>query len=224
MQQGDAQSHGSSPVGGYRSPHSSVFDGRALGRVVEFRGHYAVIAGSPLLASQPGCAGDAGFAGQAKVVDVVEDEGGLLHITDGALDAEPGDLILITRDSERRERLERAHAAFAVALAELIGAGIEIRSVEIVAGMAWIEVIGPAPRIDLPALCAAGELLQVRPQRNGRMSVRIGEREVCTYFAPIARSTLEIGGAALRPVAELEEGRELLEVSLPDGEGRAWWL
>jgi hypothetical protein len=164
------------------------------------------------------------MAGETKVVDVIEEEGGLLHVTAEKLKADAGDLVLLSRDIEHRRRLERTTGAAAVSLAALADAGIEVNSVEIVAGMAWIEVMEPAPRIDLAAICAAGDEIQVSPQHNGRMLVRVGDREVTTYFAPVVLSTLEIGAAALRPVAEGAEDREVLEVSLPDSEGREWWL
>ncbi len=209
---------------GYRAPDESLFDGTTLARIVGFSQHYPLIAGSPLVAAQPGCAGDTGTILETKVVDVIEDGGGLLHITERRLEAKAGDLILVSRNPEHRKRLERTHAAAVIVGAELAEADVDVGVVEITAGKAWVEVMSRAPRIDLPALVARGELLQVKPRQNGAMSVKVGKREMSTYFAPIARSALEIGDAEVRRAGELGGGQELLEIRLPDGEGQSWWL
>jgi hypothetical protein len=202
------------------------FDGVALGRIIAFDGSHPVIAGSPLTPSQPGCAGDTGWIGEKKVVDVVRERRGLLHVIEGEvkLGSTIGDLVLVRRNTGRRERLERTHAATVLVLAALISLGVEVQGVEVLAGAAWIELIGPAPKLDLSALTAPALPLEAWPQRSGRMLVRVGERNVTTYFAPISQSTDHIGTANLRAVTAQNDGHEALEVRLADEEGQSWWL
>lgn len=202
------------------------FDGIALGRILAFDGPHPIIAGSPLIPSQPGCAGDTGSIGEKKIVDVVREKRGLLHIIEGEgkLGSAVGDFALVRRDPAHRERLERTHAATVVTLAELASLGIEVEEVEVVAGAAWIELIDPAPGFDLSALVEPALSLEAWPQRNGRMLVRIGERTVTTYFAPISQSTDHIGAVDVRAVTVRDDGHEALEIRLAEEEGRSWWL
>lgn len=206
---------------GLRNP---FFEGIALGKVVAFQGRHPIIAGTPLTPSQPGCVGDVGAVLENRVTDVVREPEGLLHVIEGKLGAKVGDLVLVRRDAERRDRLERTHGATALVLAELSARRVEVAEVEITAGMAWIEVCGGAPTIDLAPLIARGLPLLPSPQRNGRLLVTVGDRSITTYFAPITRSSRDIGAVAVRPITALENGRAVLEVSLADEEGRSWWL
>jgi hypothetical protein len=215
--------HDSDLSSDYRAPVEGVFDNTTLARVVAFREHYPIIAGTCLVPSQPGCAGDTGTVSGTRVVDVIEEGGGLMHVTDGRLSAEPGDTVFVTRDPGRRARVERAHAGVALVQVALARNGVEIGAVEIAAGMGWIEVNGAAPSINLAALAERDDPIEVRPLRGGRMRVRIGDEEISTYFAPICRSTGELGAAQVRVASESGAG-EVLEVSLPDEVGRKWWL
>jgi Ser-tRNA(Ala) deacylase AlaX len=208
---------------GYDRRMQSLLEKTTLGRVVDFHDHYPVIAGSCLVPSQAGCVGDTGTVSETRVVDVIEEGGGLLHVTDGRLSAKPGDVVFVSRDPERRARVERTHTGVALAQTALNRAGLEVGAVEIAAGMGWIEVCGVAPSIDLAEMAERDDPIDVRPLPGGRMQVRIGEDEVSTYFAPISHSTGELGAAQVRVISESVAG-EVLEVSLPDREGRQWWL
>jgi hypothetical protein len=198
---------------GLRNP---FFEGIALGKVTGYKGRHPIIAGTPLTPSQPGCVGDVGAVLDNRITDVVREPEGLLHVIDGKLLATVGDLVLVRRDGERREQLERTHAATALVLAELSASLVEVSAVEIVAGTAWIEVCEPTPEIDLDPLVERGLPILPSPQRNGRLLVTIGDRSITTFFAPIARNTLDIGPTFVHPVSTLDDGHEVLEVSLAE--------
>jgi hypothetical protein len=187
-------------------------------------GGNVLFAESPLAPSRPGCAGDLGTVAGARVVDVVEEPTGLLHVMDDFVHVESGKRVPIWRDPERRGRLERTHAATVACLALLAHEHVPVTSVEIVAGLAWIEVAEPAPALDLAAVAAREERIEVLARSAGRMKVYLDGRTVETVEAPIAGGTAAIAAAGVRPVAALGGGHEALEIALPDGEGRAWWL
>lgn len=178
---------------------------------------------SPLAPSRPGCAGDLGTAAGVRIVDVVEEPTGLLHVMERPVHVQIGDSVPLLRDSERRNRLGRTHAAAIACAALLAEAGARVTSTEVVAGLAWIEVASSVPVPDLAPLAARDEAIEVLSRGRGRMTVYLDGQTVKTTDAPIATRTGAFAGAEARPVAALDGGREAFEVALPDGEGAIWW-
>lgn len=200
-----------------------ALDGFDLGRVVDTHKRHLTLNQSPLAPSRPGCAGDQGVIAGARVVDVVEESGSLIHVLDRDVEVRRGAFVPIWRDPERRERLERAHAAAVLYIAELARQEVSVASVEIVAGLAWVEIAGIAPELDLPALAERDDELEIQAEKGDRMKVFLAGQIVDTVRSPILASTGSIGGAEVRSVAALDGEHEALEIALPDGEGRTWW-
>jgi hypothetical protein len=192
----------------------------ALVRRVE--GRVAVLDYSPLTPSRPGCAGDRGSVGGVGVVDVVEEAGEVLHVLETHPKFAPGEIVKVQLDSERRDRLERTHAACVLARAQLAHAGTRVVSVEITAGLAWIEVNEAGMVVDLSSLAALDLPLAVRQPVGCHMVVDCCGTTVTTFAAPIARSSSAISGAEMRVVAALDSGVSALEIALPDSHG-TWW-
>jgi hypothetical protein len=194
-----------------------------MAKVLATPGGHVLFADSPLAPSRPGCAGDLGTVGGGRVVDVVEEPGGLLHVMAHQVDVRRDEWVPIWRDPDRRQRLERTHGATAACLASLARERLAVVSMEIVAGLAWLEVSADAPAIDLAPLVGRNEPIEVIARSGNEMTVYVDGQAVRTVPAPIARSTGALAGIGVRSVAALDDGREALEVSLPDAEGREWW-
>ncbi|HKO38997.1 MAG TPA: hypothetical protein VJU14_11580 [Solirubrobacterales bacterium] len=159
-----------------------------------------------------------------RVIDVVEEPNGLLHVMSHPVAAKSGDWVPVCRDPERRDRLERTCAATAGCLALLAREPLSVVATEIVAGMAWVEVSAPAPALDLQRLTRSGEPIELIARRGAEMTVYLGGQAVRMVAAPIALSTAALAGAGIRTVAALEGGHEALEITVPDATGGRWWL
>lgn len=191
-------------------------------RVLSSSGREISLRGSPLVPSRPGFASDRGKVNGITVLDVVEEAGKLVHLLSQPLHARTGQLLEVRLDRERRERLARTHTACVLVCSQLALRSVRVISVEITAGLAWIEIREDGCEIDLDDLAARGVALTPRQFGEGRMLVECCGVSVDTYFAPIARDARTIAGAEVRTVAALEKGRSALEIALPDARGR-WW-
>src|SRR4051812_47244540 len=171
--------------------------------IIGTEGKNLLFASSPLVPSRPGCAGDHGTVGDVRVLDVVEEPGGLLHIMETSTGLHAGSLAMVRRDIVRRDRLKGSHAAAVACQARLADLRIPVVSIEIVPGIVWIEVGSPVPALALSPL-VDGELpIEIATRASGRMTVYLDGQMVKTVDAPIAVSTAAISGAAVRRVAAL---------------------
>jgi hypothetical protein len=196
--------------------------GPALARVVHVEGCEVTLTGSHLTPSRPGFAGDRGHVADVAVLDVEEQADGLVHVLEHPLHLVAGQVVEVHLDVDRRDRLARTHAACVLVRSQLAARSIRVTSVEITAGLCWLEIDEPAHEFDLSRLLARELSLEPRPLGGGRMLVDCGGVSVDTALAPIARSSRAVAGAEVRTVAALEGGRAALEIALPDGRGR-WW-
>lgn len=194
-----------------------------VGTVLESDRKLLLLDQSPLAPSRPGCAGDQGTIGGIQVVDVLEEPGGLLHVLEEQKRFRVGQYVGIWRDRWRRARLERTGAAAVACQAELAERGVGIASVEVAAGLAWIETTEPVYRLEFDLLDGREEKIEVQRVANGRMLVDLGGRLVETPQAPLPDSTAAIGPVGVRAVTALEDGHEALEIALADHPGREWW-
>lgn len=196
----------------------------AFEEVVASHGNHLLFSRSPLNPSRPGCAGDRGTVAGVRVIDVVEEPNGLLHVMARSTGVSVGDRVPLRPDPRRRDRLLCTSAATAACLALLSRERLAVVSTEIVAGLAWIEVSAPAPALDLEALAARREPIEVIARSGTTMTVYIDGQAVKMATAPIASNTGAFLGAGVRAVSALEGGHETLEVTIPDPAGRRWWL
>lgn len=195
-------------------PDRRLFAGVGFTRVVEMEGQHPVLAGSPLWPSQPGCMGDRGTLLESGISGAVRHPHGLLHLVDRRADLRPGSRVLVWRDETHRGELERAHAAAVLVQARLAALEINVISVEIAAGLAWIEVARATPSIDLSELTTPAHELSGWPQNESRMSVAVGKQSVVTYLAPISPNSLEVGSGSVRRIAAARRGAESLRIDL----------
>jgi hypothetical protein len=175
---------------------------------------------SPLTPSQPGHAGDQGMTAGVRITDVLSESRGLVHVVEEPVIARPGDELMVELDGERRGRLERTHAALVLTRVELARRGVAVVSVDVAAGLAWLEVRGRADPIDLRPAIAAELPLKCHRSRRGGMLVAFDRALVNTVDAPIARTSGAAEGAEVREVGSPEEGVTTLEIALPDVRGR----
>ena len=200
-----------------------AFDGFCTAKVLSVGWKTVLLDRTPLSPSKPNCAGDQGTVDGVLVVDVVEQMGGFLHVLDKPLGLEPGDKVRVWRDPIRRDKLERAHTATLVCRAELCRMGTAVVSAEIVAGLAWIEIAGPAPNLDLKKAIKSNQEIEVLGRRAGQMAVFLEDRIIDTIDAPFATRTGTIAGTEVSATSALDGGRAAIEVALPDKDGRPWW-
>jgi hypothetical protein len=178
---------------------------------------------SPLAPSRPGCAGDQGTIGGIQVVDVLEEPEGLVHVLEERKRFHVGQYVAIWRDTRRRRRLERSHAAAVACQAELAERGVGVASVEVAAGLVWLETIEPVYRLEFDLLGGRKEKIEVQRIAEGRMLVEIAGQLVETPQAPLPDSTATIGPVRVQAVTALEDDHEGLEIALADYPGREWW-
>lgn len=210
-------------VGVNASAGRRVFGGFGTGRVIGVGLKQILLDRTPLSPSRPNCAGDQGTIDGVVVVDVIEEDDGFLHVLDEHMELELGTKVHIWRDPIRRDRLERTHAAAVVCLAELFRQRAAVASAEIVAGLTWIETVGPVPDLDFGKLVKDDQEIEILARRAGRMAVFLGDRIIDTVDAPIAARTGDIAGAEVSAIAALDAGHEALEIALPDEDGKRWW-
>ncbi|HZV72577.1 MAG TPA: hypothetical protein VFF79_02570 [Conexibacter sp.] len=196
--------------------------GPALARVVHSQGCELTLSGSHMTPSRPGFAGDRGTVEGIAVIDVDEREDGLLHVLESPLPREHGQLVEVSIDRDRRDRLARTHGACALVRALLEDRSASVTSTDITAGMAWMEIDEVTPAIELGSVAALAIPLRSKPLPSGRMLVTCGGVSVMTTIAPIATNTQQLEGADVRTVSVDVDGRSVLEITLPDAEGR-WW-
>lgn len=192
-----------------------LFDPVRLCRVVAGHGRRWVILGSPLLPSQPGCAGDRGTVAGVQVVDVVEEGCGPLHIFERAPFLRIGEHVVVARDEAHRDSLARAHTAMVLAVRELEAEGAEVLATEVIAGKAWIDFSGNATTVNLESAIAKDEPLQTISGETG-ISVWIGKRALETYKAPLVKRTSEIGKVIVERVEPGPACEGTLRVQLAD--------
>jgi len=101
--------------------------------------------------------------------------------------------------------------------------GTAVVSAEIVAGLAWIEIAGPAPNLDLKKAIKSDQEIEVLGRRAGQMAVFLEDRIIDTVDAPFATRTGSIAGTEVSATSALDGGRAAIEVALPDKDGRPWW-
>jgi hypothetical protein len=203
---------------------SRAFDGFCTAKVLSVGWKKVLLDRTPLSPSKPNCAGDQGTVDGILTVDVVEhDGGGFLHVLDKPLGLEPGDKVRVWRDPIRRDKLERAHTATLVCRAELSRMGTAVVSAEIVAGLAWIEIAGPVPNLNLKKAIQSDQEIEVLGRRAGQMAVFLEDRIIDTVDAPFATRTGSISGTEVSATSALGGGRAAIEVALPDKDGRPWW-
>jgi hypothetical protein len=194
----------------------------ALCSVVGCEGYTVTLDDSPLTPESRGWAGDHGTLEGAKVVAVEERPNGLAHLLDAQLFLEPGQIVELTVDRDRRDRFERTHAGCVLVKALLKRRGIPLTMCEIAPGLAWMETDAPVPPIDLDLLAAFAIPFRTKPLRRSRMEVECAGVSVETMDAPLARNSSAVAGAEVRVVAARDGGRSALEVALPDVRGK-WW-
>ena len=194
----------------------------ALARVVESHGREVKLDCSILSPSRPGIVSDRGTVEGIPVLDVLDDDRGVVHVLAEPRYFEQGEAVVVRLDPHRRDRIERIHAACVLAIAELKLRGTAIRAVEMQARMAWVDLAKPTENIDLDSMAASE--IPLRPLRGGRgrMVVLCRGVSVETVPAPIALSSKLIAGAGARLVKEDRRGATL-EITLPDAKGQ-WWL
>lgn len=196
--------------GGHR-----LFDPVRLCRVAAGHGRHWVILGSPLLPSQPGCAGDQGIVGGLRVVDVLEEGCGPLHIFERAPFLRIGAHVLVARDEAHRDRLARAHTATVLAVRELEAQGAEVLATEVVGGKAWIDFSGEVATVNLEPAIDKDEPLQTISGDTG-IGVWTGKRAIETYKAPLVERTSKIGKVAVERVEAGPACEGTLQVQLLD--------
>jgi hypothetical protein len=194
----------------------------ALARVVHIEAREVILSNSPLMPSRAGCAGDRGAVEGMRVLDVYEQGEDIVHLLQQPLPLQVGQLVAVDLDIDRRKRLARTHAACVLVRRTLGLRGIVVRSFEIAAGMAWLEIEEPVGDLDLSNMIEPGLTLDPCSSGNGHMVVECEGLVIDTALAPIARSSLDLGRAEVRTVAALEDGGAALEIVLVDAGGR-WW-
>jgi Ser-tRNA(Ala) deacylase AlaX len=211
--------HDPRDAAGYR-PQTGVAQ-PALARVVRAEDRELILTGSPLYPSRPSFAGDRGLVEGVGLLDVEEHRDGLLHVLDEALPVSVGQLVEVRPDRDRRNRIARTHTACVIVSALLAQRSVGIVSVEIAAGLAWIEV---DRQVDLNLQdCVERDLpIVATPLSQSVIRVKYDGITVDTFNAPLASAAGALSGAEVRTVAALEGGITALEVALPDAQGR-WW-
>jgi hypothetical protein len=194
----------------------------ALARVVESHGREVKLDCSILSPSRPGIVSDRGTVEGIPVLDVLEDDRGLLHVLAEHRHFEIGEAVVVRLDRDRRDRIEQIHAACVLAIAELKIRGASVKAVEMQARMAWLDLAKPTEDIDLDGMAASKIPLRPLGGRKGHMVVQCRDVSVETVPAPIALSSERIAGAGARLVKEDRRGATL-EIALPDAKGQ-WWL
>jgi hypothetical protein len=194
----------------------------APARVVAVNIRELILNGSPLTPSQPGHAGDQGMTKGVRITDVLREPHGLVHVIEEPVAAKPGDELMVEVDGKRRGRLERIHAALVLTRVELARRGVEVVSVDVAAGLAWLEIRGRAGPIDLQPAVAAELPLECHRSMRGGMLVACDHALVTTVDAPIARTSGAAEGAEVREVGSPEDDVTTLEIALPDARGQ-WW-
>jgi hypothetical protein len=169
---------------------------------------------SPLAPSVPGCAGDRGTIAGIRVVDVLEEPGGLLHVLEEPKRFRPGQYVPVWRDQHRRLQIERTHAAAVACQAELAQRGIGIDHAEVAPCLSWIETTEPVYGLDFELFDGRDEKIEIQRIAADRMLVDVAGVVLETARSPIAASTAAIGSVQITAVAALDAGHEALEISL----------
>lgn len=210
----------SDPSTGELGPESDLEP--MLASVVLASGREVTLTASPLSPSRPGFAGDRGTLAGVEVLDIEEHDGSLVHLLERPTALVPSQPVLVCLDRDRRDRLARTHASVVLLRAELQRRSVRLTSVELAAGLAWLEIDERDLELDFSALLERELDLTPVAIGGGLMRVRCGQTDVTTTLAPIARSSSQLADVEVRAVAALEGGRSALEIALPDAKGR-WW-
>jgi hypothetical protein len=210
-------SKGNGPPGDFSGELEEDLVGLGMEEVLATRGGHLLLASSLLAPSRPGCTGDRGTVAGVRVLDVVEEPDGLLHVMAWPVGARIGEWVPVWRDPGRRDRLERTCAATAGCLALLARERLSVVSTEIVAGMAWVEISAPSPALDLDGLARRAEPIEIVARCGTEMTIYLDGQAVKMVDAPIAATTEALIGVEVRVVAALDGGHEALKI--PDSAG-----
>lgn len=187
-----------------------------------------IIAGHPVLdstlltPSHPCHAGDQGTIGDVRVVDVLEESKGFLHVLERPIGLKRGREVLVHLDSNRRDRLERTRTAVALACAEIARVHGKVLHTEVAAGLAWLETDNLSSDIDIRTIIKSDVALKCTTVTNNALQVEICGVTVSMMTGPIGATSRMAEGAELRHVSPLDSERTTLEIAVPDGKGK-WW-
>lgn len=195
-----------------------------VARVQSATKHGVFLVGSPMSPASTEVAADRGWIGhdRVRVVDVLEEPGGLLHVLQRPIWLRPGLRVPVWIDRHRRDRLARTLGAVAIAKALVERAGARVVSLEVVAGKAWIELDRETPQPDIAAAMALDPSMEILTADRQRALVVVLGAVVTVPAGPIETRLAVIGDVQVEAVAPLGGGAAAIELSLARG-GDAWW-
>jgi Ser-tRNA(Ala) deacylase AlaX len=132
-----------------------------------------VTARSPLVPARPGRAGDRGWLQGTKIVDAHRVERGVLHVLAAPTWHVAHDWVLVEVDLDRRDRLVRIDAVVARLRWRLEEHLFTILGVEIEAGIAWLDVLGPQAADKVAVAEATAIEIDVRTTPDGVQTVEV---------------------------------------------------